>query len=241
LKARVYYLAGFLYLAFSAVGYAELHGSMTATSNYVSRAYSKSNDRFAFQGNLDYQHEKGAYLGTSISTVNFADTAFDNPARVEIIPYLGWSFSLSDDWRMDLQWSRYLYDGNVFGKSSDYNEYYLFLHYRDLLSVNFSASEDYYNRGQRAENYEIIGRYPITDYLQVSGALGYMYTKKAVEDNYYYWNAGFTFFYKFATLDFRYVDAHEEEHHDEFATHDPYLMDLLLVEPSFLFTISLGF
>ena len=220
---------------------AELHGTLTTTSNYVYRGYSKSYDKFALQANIDYEFEKGAYVGTSTSTVDFDDKDFSNSSQVEIAPYLGWSYGLSDDWKIDLRYSRYLYDGNIFGKKSDYNEFYLFLHYRDLLSANISFSEDYYNRGNHAENYELTGRYPITDYLQISSTAGYSYTKKVLQDNYVYWNAGFTFFYKFAALDFRYVDAYEEEHGSDNKTLEQISYEPVILKPSFLFTISVGF
>jgi uncharacterized protein (TIGR02001 family) len=223
--------------------FAELRGTISATSNYIGRGYSKSNDEFAFQANIDYEHEKGGYIGTHVSNVNFGDNEFNNPARVEIRPYLGWSFGLSDDWRLDLQWMRYLYDGNIFGNASDYNEFYLLLHYRDLLSAAVSFSEDYYNLGKASANYEVTGRYPITDYLQISSVAGYSQTKTSLEYDYIYWNAGFTFFYKFVALDFRYVDACEvgaELEHGEDEDAHPYFEPILL-KPSFLFTISLGF
>lgn len=241
MKIIILFIFGTLFFVIPNLSAAEFHGTLTATSNYASRGYTKSDNEFAVQANIDYEHETGGYVGVSTSTVNFGDKDLDNRASVEIIPYLGWSFDLSDDWRLDLQWSRYLYDGNVFGKTPDYNEFYLFLHYRDLLSASISGSEDYYNRGKHAENYELTGRYPVTDFLQISSSVGYSYTKKAVEDNYAYWSAGFTLFYKFAALDFRYIDAYEEEHHDEFQTHDQFLYDPELIKPSFLFTVSIGF
>jgi uncharacterized protein (TIGR02001 family) len=224
-------------------GFAELRGTVSATSNYVGRGYTKSNDEFAFQANIDYEHEKGGYVGTHVSNVNFGDYEYDNAARVEIRPYLGWSFGLSDTWRIDLQWMRYLYDGKIFGNSADYNEFYFFLHYRDIFTAAVSFSEDYYNRGKASANYELTGRYPITDYLQISSIAGYSQTKSSLEYDYIYWNAGFTFFYKFVALDFRYVDSYEvgaevnyvedEEKHHSFEAPS--------LKPSFLFTLSLGF
>ncbi|NOT10970.1 MAG: hypothetical protein HOP23_03900 [Methylococcaceae bacterium] len=219
---------------------AEFRGTLTATSNYIYRAYSRSNDEFAFQANFDYQHENGGYVGVSTATVDFADSGYDNPARFEVVPYLGWSFSLPSEWRLDMQWSRYLYDGNIFGKNSDYNEFYVFLHYQDWLSANISVSEDYYSRGAAAENYELTGRYPITEYIQVSGTGGYSYALRALQYNYFYWNAGMTFYYKSVALDFRYVDSYEVEN-PNYDSSDPYHFDPVLIKPSFLFTISVGF
>lgn len=41
---------------------------------------------------------------------------------------------------MDLQYSRYFYDGLIFDKNADYNEFYLFLHYKGLLSAQILIS-----------------------------------------------------------------------------------------------------
>ena len=39
--------------------HAEIHGTLTGTTNYVWRMYSKSNNEPAIQANLDYQHDLG--------------------------------------------------------------------------------------------------------------------------------------------------------------------------------------
>jgi uncharacterized protein (TIGR02001 family) len=221
---------------------AELHGTLTTTSNYVYRGYSKSYDKFALQANIDYEVEAGGYVGASASTVDFDDKEdFDNTSQVEIAPYLGWSYGLSDDWRLDLRYTRYLYDANIFGKKSDFNEYYLFLHYRDLLSANISFSEDYYNRGKSAQIYELIGRYPLTDYFQISSGVGYSQTKKTLEHDYLYWNAGLIVSYKFASFDFRYVDATEIATNQGYLSSSQFAYVPEVLKPSFVFTISLGF
>jgi uncharacterized protein (TIGR02001 family) len=154
---------------------------------------------------------------------------------------LGWSRSLSDDWRLDLRYTRYLYDANIFGKKSDFNEYYLFIHYRDLLSANISFSEDYYNRGKSAQSYELTGRYPLTDYLQISSGVGYSKTKKTLEHDYLYWNAGLIFSYKFASLDFRYVDAAETANNQGNSSGNRFAYVPEVLKSYFVFTISIGF
>ena len=114
---------------------AEFHATLTGTTNNVSRWYTKSDNHPAVLANIDYEHSSGVYLGGSVSTIDFESKESDSDAaHVEIIPYLGWSYSLSTAWRLDAQWTRYIYDGNVFGHPSDYNEFYLFLHYQDMFS-----------------------------------------------------------------------------------------------------------
>ncbi len=223
------------------MGYAEVHGTASATSDYVWRGYSKSDGDFAFQLNLDYEHSSGFYVGTSASTVDFGDHGFTDSAQFEVTPYLGWSFSLSDEWRLDMQWTRYLYDGKIFGKNSDYNEFYWLLHYSDLFTGRVSFSENYYNRNHAAGYFELTGRYPLTDWLEFSSGVGYSLTKDAIEYDYLYWNTGLSVYYKHVVLDFRYLDAHITR--EEVLTHHPDSKEEYpeAIDATFVFTITVGF
>lgn len=224
------------------ISYAEVHGTLTMTTNNVSRWFTKNNNNPALQANIDYQHEDtGIYLGSSVSNINFDNHEMTNAANVEVVPYLGWNFKFSDQWRLNTQWSRYLYDGNVFGLQADYNEFYLFLHYKDLVSSRISVSDNYYNLGNYIIDYEVTGRYPISDSLEFSTGFGYSQTHVALGSDYPYWNMGFTYFYKFLAFDLRYMDAKEiifspETEHTAHESYNPPLIDSTCV-----FSISLGF
>ena len=228
--------------------HAEIHGTITGTTNYVYRMYSKSNNKPAIQANLDYQHPWGFYVGTTASSFDLglseSETLFGisfdypDPARVEIVPYVGWSYKLADDWRVDLQYSRYLYDGLIFGKEADYNEYYFFLHYKDVLSAQVSYLQDFYGIQGDSFNYELTGRYPLTDFLQFSATYGYAQTQEILLDDYQYWSIGLTGSYKFISLDLRYHDAMEvglAELIDAPADHPNTLRGTIV------FSLSLGF
>lgn len=229
-----------LILSNSGESIADIHAAASVVSNYVGRGYSKSNDHFAYQANIDYENASGLYLGASASTVDFGDHGFADAADFEIMPYLGWSFSLNENWRLDSQWTRYLYDGNIFGMPSDYNEFYLFLHYRDIISFAASFSEDYYHRGHAAGIYELTGRYPITDFLEFSGSAGYTQTRKTLDYDYLYWNAGVTCFYKMISLDLRYADAiTAADNHGDIATYYRNYPEVL--SSTLLFSVTIGF
>jgi len=226
-----------IFLSYSPRGNAEFHATLTAATNYFFRGYSKSDNDFVLQTNLDYEHSSGFYMGTSVSNVDFGDDPFDDPANVEIAPYLGWTFKLTDDWRLDTQWVRYFYDGEIFDQHSDYNEFYFLLHYQDIFSASASFSEDYYNQGKASGNFELTGRYPITDALEISTSMGYSLTKKVLEYDYLYWDLGLTLYYKFVAIDVRYVDALETS--DAFETTWQY--SPVIANPSYVFSISIGF
>jgi uncharacterized protein (TIGR02001 family) len=240
-------LTGMLIFLGQHSSYADVHGTLTGTTNYVWRGYTKNQNDFAVQGNLDYEHPSGIYLGFSASTVNFGDRsirkknsaelAFPDSARAEFTPYLGYTHKLTDDWRVDVQWLRYLYDGKIFGRQADYNEFYLFLHYRDLLTLRASVSDDFYGQNKVTSDYELTARYPLTDYLEVSSGVGYSQVEKVLEYDYLYWNAGVTGRYKFVLADLRYMHAFEATTADE--TTWKYNPDVL--HATFVFSISVGF
>ena len=208
-------------LCSSGFAYAELHGTITGTTNYISRMYSKSDRNPAIQGNLDYQHTSGLYAGVSASTFDIGkneqeeDLIYPNAAGVEVTPYAGWSYQFADDWRMDLQYSRYIFDNLIFSRQGDYSEYYLFLHYKSYLSAQFSYSDSFYGLKGDSFFYELTGRYPLTDFLEFSSTFGYARNKDVQDADYPYWNVGLTGRYKFIALDLRYYDAREIYYLDE--------------------------
>jgi uncharacterized protein (TIGR02001 family) len=188
--------------------HAELHGTITGTTNYVYRGYSKSDNDPAIQANVDYQHLSGLYVGTSVSNVNFGDRRkFRDYSNIEFTPYLGYSYKLNDDWRTDVQWTRYLFDGKIFGHESDYNEFYLFLHYRDMLTLRASVSDSFYGSKVVSGDYEATIKYPLTDYLEATVGVGYLQAKKVLGWDYLYWNAGIIGRYKFISAELQYVQS----------------------------------
>ncbi len=219
---------------------AELSGALTITNDYVWRGYSKSNGEFSWQTNLDYEHQSGIYFGVSASTIDFGNDLFINTSKIEITPYIGWGMHFNQDWRMDLQWNRYIYDKNLYGQYSDYNELYLFLHYRDLVTFRASFSENYYYRNHTAGDFELTTRYPINDWLEFSASAGYSLLKEAIEYDYFFWNIGATAYFEYLVIDLRVMDAYETaelstDHQEE---PDSYPETL---ETTLVFSVSVGF
>ena len=189
LSYKLFLLPG---LAYPISCHAQLSSSVTGATEYIWRGYSKSDGKPAAQANIDYSFKSGIYLGTFASTVNFADHTFENHSTLEFRPYLGFAYKLSDDWRFNTAWSRYIYDGKIFGQNADYNEFYFFSHFRDLITINLNFSENSYNQKHMSFNSEITGRYPITDSIEISSTLGYNKQKQALSYDYLYWNSGLT-------------------------------------------------
>ena len=80
-----------------------------------------------------------------------------------------------------MQWSRYIYDDDFFGKPADYNEFSISLNYRDLLTTRIGVTDDGYDRGGVYADYELMGRYPITDLLEFSSKVGYVESRDALD------------------------------------------------------------
>lgn len=219
---------------------AEVRGTLSFMTDYVSRGYSKSNGNPTVQGNLDYEHDSGFYTGVWVSHVDFGDHETSDQANVELIPYLGWSLPLAEDWRFDSYLSRYFYDGRLFGQNSDYNELNVLGHFRDLASLRVAWSENYYNRNHSALDYELTLRYPFTDTFEAAAGFGFSDTMKALQYSYLYWNAGVTWFFKYGSMDLRYVQAARSGHPLEDASSTPHF-EPKGVNADVIFTLSLGF
>ncbi len=211
------------------------------TTNYIHRSYTKSDNAPSAQLNLDFEHETGLFAGTTLATVDFADNGYGDRSFLEIAPYLGFSWPLNDAWQVEAQYLRYIFNGAVFGHDVDYNEYYFFLHYLDVLTAQISFSEDFWNQNAAASDYQLIARYPLTDSLRISSGIGYGLYRSALEYDYAYWNLGLTYFMKHVAFDLRYADSVEtaqkfNEHHD-----DEDHLELKQVDPTAVFSISIGF
>lgn len=181
-----------LLIVYPVYSHAQLRASVTGTTDYIWRGYSKSDGKPAAQINLDYEFSKGLYLGSYASTVNFADHGFADRSNFEFIPYVGYGYKLSSDWRFNAEWMRYIYDGKIFGQNADYNLFYFYTHFRDLITANFNYSENSYQQNHMSFNYEITGRYPLSNFLEISTTLGYNNQKKILSYDYLYWNSGLT-------------------------------------------------
>jgi hypothetical protein len=146
----------------------------------------------------------------------------------------------------------------VYGIDSDYNDYSLMLHYRDLLSARFSYADDFYGRGDEAVDVELSGRYPIMERLELSLGVGYnelnsvMATGSAVSSQAdvpstvhqtIYWNVGLTWFVDRFTFDIRYLDAahHHSSPHVEEGEELEEDSELPYIDDNFVLTVSASF
>jgi uncharacterized protein (TIGR02001 family) len=216
---------------------AEISGSLSLTSDYFWRGYTKSDDDLAAQGFVDYQQSNGFFAGSWLSQVDFDDDVSSDAARWELSPYIGWTFALTSDWRTNVELVRYFYDGEIFGASADYNELDIRAYFRDLLSAQFSYANDAYNQGKATYDGYLSCRYPLTDAVQVSAGAGYSVARKVFEYNAYYWDTGLTWYWPWGGVDIRYTGAHETD--GGYQTDWGYHPDI--VRGEIIVTLSVGF
>lgn len=217
---------------------AEWHGEVSFLTDYFYRGYSKSGGNPVVQGRLDFQHASGGFASMAISPVSFDDKGQDDRASVEFRPSLGLALPLTEDWRADVSATGYVYDGKLFGVDSEYVDLHAALHFREWLTTRLSFAPDAYQRGAGTLNYEILGRYDPLDNFQVSAGLGYHQAGQLLDYDYFYWNAGVTWYlHRHVAVDLRYVDADVDSHPHEQADH----FSLRALESNILFSISAGF
>lgn len=220
---------------------AEWHGDLKLLTDYVYRGYSKSRGHPVVQAHADYQGNAGWFAGLGVSQVRFDDPLNRERAEVELKPYLGWNLPLSSDWRAEFSVSGYLYDSKIFGRDADYSEIYASLHYLDWLSARASIAPDAYQRGADVLNYELTYRRDLLDNVQFSSGLGYHQAGELLGRDYFYWNAGISWFAtSYLAIDLRYVDVDLNAQHEA----EPHLPDQFYPrqqDNNYLFSIILGF
>lgn len=123
--------------------------SATLTSDYVWRGVSQSQEDFALQGELSFEHESGFYGGVWGSSVDFipedASPLDEDDANVELDAYIGYSWDLSDQLVADISLTRYMYPGTNEGFDYDYNELIGSLTFNEMVTATVGYTNDVFN------------------------------------------------------------------------------------------------
>ncbi|WP_303908803.1 TorF family putative porin [Thiohalomonas denitrificans] len=116
----------------SSAATAELSANIGATSNYIWRGVTQSDDGTAVSGGVDYGLESGVYAGTWVSTVDFGGEGDNNEYEQDL--YLGYAGE-AGDFGYDFGLNRYMYP---LADDADFTELYL-----SGSFANFSAGLAY--------------------------------------------------------------------------------------------------
>ena len=113
-----------------------LSANVAATSNYLWRGVTQTDDAAAISGGIDYAHESGFYAGTWASNIDF-----DDDASYELDFYLGFSGEISEGVGYDVGYIYYAYPDSAEVDST--NEYDFGEIYGSLSYSYFSVSASY--------------------------------------------------------------------------------------------------
>jgi uncharacterized protein (TIGR02001 family) len=175
---------------------AEVSGAITVTNDYRFRGVSQSAADPALQGNIDWSHDSGFFVGAWASTIDFDEPEYNGP-DVEIDLYAGYYGEINDDTSYDLTLYRYNYPGEsdldylevsagidfsgfraAYWFTNDYSGSDLDLHYTEInygwgFADNWSLDLHYgYNFGDAiddGEGFDSYSDYSIGVSTEVSG------------------------------------------------------------------------
>ena len=180
--------------------------NLTATSDYVWRGVSQSDEDFAIQGGADF--ESGIfYAGTWASTVDFGD---ETDAEWDI--YLGVAPSAAGfDW--DFGVTHYMYMGDADGSDYDFTEASAAVS-RAIGAVTYGLkvaySPDFFGAEDDATYLEANFELEPAPQWSVSGAVGQQWVDSGAD--YLGWNLGVGYaFNDVFGLDLRYHDTNEHD------------------------------
>ena len=110
-------------------------GSLLMASDYMFRSISNSNLRPQVQGDFNWSHDGGLYMGVWASNTDFGGTG----NSMEIDPYIGFTKDIGDsDFNFDIGYWSYNYPGSEL--NLDYAEVYTYLNYsKDKFSASPSV------------------------------------------------------------------------------------------------------
>ena len=234
-------LIGFISLLFfSELVTADWHGDLSFRSEYVYRGYSKSRGNPVIQADFHFQAVSGWLFGAGISQVSFDDHKNANYSVFEARPYLAWNLTLNTDWHPELSVSGYIYDHKVYAKDVDYVEFSAALHYQDWLSGRIFLAPDAYQSHATVNSYELNFRHALLDTVQISAGVGYSQAMALLEQNYFYWNMGVSWFLtQYLAIDMRYVDAQLNPYSDPNVKQDEFYPSVL--KNNYLLSITVGY
>jgi uncharacterized protein (TIGR02001 family) len=172
-------------------------GSVTAGSDYLVRGVSRTDDHAALQFDFHYANTSGFIAGLFASNSQLDPDASED---VELSPFVGFTWSLGDDWRTRVLGSHYTYPWNKAGSRYDYDEVDLETEYRGWLNVGltYSPNSPYLTRhyqlhSAESESIQVALQHRLVGNLMGSTGIGYAHLGGPQAVGYGYWSAGFDY------------------------------------------------
>lgn len=138
-------------------------GGVWATSDYVWRGVSQTQEDPTWQAEVGVEHASGFFAGVFLSGVDFTPpgTDWDDGIDFEANAYLGWSQQISDTLTLGLDYTRIFYPGFNEGFDADFDEYTVALGIGEHYTVAATYSPDTVNLGSSAWYYRVDGEWAL--------------------------------------------------------------------------------
>jgi uncharacterized protein (TIGR02001 family) len=157
-----------------------------ATSEYLFRGISQTDDHPALQAGAGYSWSNGFYVGGWVSNVDFG--AADQDTDAEVDTFIGWNGDLGST-NLDVQLVRYNYVGEPDGVDYAYNELIGKLTFAENYTATLGYTNDYLNTSTDSIYAALGGSWEVGAGVNLTAGLGYT-TVEGPEDGYLDYSVG---------------------------------------------------
>ena len=184
-----------------------LSASAIATSEYIYRGVSQSDDKPALQFNLQYGFSNGLYAGLWGSNVDFGDST-----DAEIDAFIGWAGDIAEEMNLDVQLVRYDYLDAPAGTDYAYNEVLGVLSLGETWKFTLAYTNDYLNSGTDSVYGAVGGEWPISEHYSLNAGVGYT-TLSGPIDGYLDYTIGVSRVFGPVTVNLGYTGTNSDARH----------------------------
>jgi uncharacterized protein (TIGR02001 family) len=167
---------------------------VSVSSDYVVHGVTRSQGKPVAQAQLGWTGESGVMVGAWLSTLDL--NPGPGPNR-EIDPYIAKRWTLSPDWTLRTDVTRYMFRPSLERVQYDYTELRGALAFRDILDFAVSWAPDYSGfswegpaRDRTMLTYEVSAHLPATRWIGLNAGIGRRDLQDAFGTAYWYWSAG---------------------------------------------------
>lgn len=143
--------------------------SLTATSDYVFRGVSQSDEDPTGQAGITYSAPFGLYAGAWASGVDFGAASPD----FEYDAFIGYNVDLGEKVNFDIMINRYMYEGSPDDGALAYNELITKTTFLENYSATVGFTNDIYNSGEESWYYALGASYELPKDFAVALNVGH--------------------------------------------------------------------
>jgi uncharacterized protein (TIGR02001 family) len=191
----------------------EWSGAVALTSDYLVRGISRTSHDPALQLAVNYSDPNGFLAGAFASNTQFEPY---RPKDVELSGFIGYTWSLNDDWRGKILASHYAYPFSGADSNYGYDEFDFDIAYQGWLHFDLAYSPNYsrfvYGSHMRVDEKaaEVNLQRPIVGRFSAIAGIGYSFVGGPDSGGYVYWSAGAAYNWRWAILAISYVNTSDE-------------------------------